>query len=169
MICPSCQYSRTPEDSAPEHSCPQCGIVYAKYDPNKKRPIARPKITDKEMFELKAKVLLFGVLIAIIGYAAFVMSEGKKSRPVTAREPIKAVSNSPYDGSVRQVEKFLKATLKDPDSLQVIEWSPVVERPGGGFSVRCKYRAKNSFGGYVVENRIFVMDSMGTVLGSEEM
>ena len=29
--CPTCQYVRRPADTAPDGHCPQCGIVYAKY------------------------------------------------------------------------------------------------------------------------------------------
>lgn len=31
-ICPKCSYARKPTDTAPEYSCPSCGIVFAKYD-----------------------------------------------------------------------------------------------------------------------------------------
>jgi hypothetical protein len=32
------------------------------------------------------------------------------------------IENSPWDGSVRQVEKYLKSNLKDPKSYESIEW-----------------------------------------------
>ncbi|MGH9628139.1 MAG: hypothetical protein ACRD7E_07335, partial [Bryobacteraceae bacterium] len=44
---------------------------------------------------------------------------------------------------------------------QSIEWSPVVKTTTG-YVVRHKYRAKNSFGGYVVEERIFQLNAEGT-------
>jgi len=53
--------------------------------------------------------------------------------------------------------------LKDPKSVEYIEWSKVVETYDG-YKVRCKYRAKNSFGGYVVENKIFFLDLNGYVI-----
>ena len=31
MICPKCEYERTPEDRAPAAECPRCGLVYAKW------------------------------------------------------------------------------------------------------------------------------------------
>jgi hypothetical protein len=31
--CPKCQHVRTASDSGPSYACPQCGIVYAKFDP----------------------------------------------------------------------------------------------------------------------------------------
>ena len=73
------------------------------------------------------------------------------------------VRSSSYDGSVRQVKTYLKRNLKDPDSFEAIEWSPLNKQSNGGYSVRCKYRAKNSFGGYVVENQVFYLDSKGNV------
>jgi len=77
------------------------------------------------------------------------------------------VRNSEWDGSVRQVERYLKNNLKDPDSYESIEWSPVTEA-GEGHIVRVKYRAKNSFGGYVVENKVFLLDSKSKVLSNSD-
>lgn len=34
MQCPKCQYVRLTTDKPPESECPQCGIIYAKYDPS---------------------------------------------------------------------------------------------------------------------------------------
>ena len=73
------------------------------------------------------------------------------------------VQNSEWDGSVRQVKDYLKKNLKDPKSTEYIEWSPVQKTPNGGYAVRVKYRSKNSFGGFVVENQIFYLDSNGNV------
>ena len=44
----------------------------------------------------------------------------------------------------------LKAILKDPDSLEIIS-ERVVPLGNGKVGYECKYRAKNSFGGYTVE------------------
>lgn len=73
------------------------------------------------------------------------------------------VQSSSWDGSVSQVKSYLKNHLKDPDSYESIEWS-VIKKSSNGYSVRHKYRAKNSFGGYVVENKVFYMDSDGNVI-----
>lgn len=35
MQCPKCAYVRRAEDDAPDYECPKCGIVYAKYDPQR--------------------------------------------------------------------------------------------------------------------------------------
>lgn len=79
---------------------------------------------------------------------------------------VELVSNHRYDGSVFQVEKYLKKNLKDPDSYEPMEWSPVTKTKDGGYMVRHKFRAKNSFSGYVIEEKIFVINSSGEVTGT---
>lgn len=80
------------------------------------------------------------------------------------------VQSSAYDGSVYQVEQFLKTNLKDPDSYHGIEWSRLNEESGENYKywIRHKYRAKNSFGGYTIENKIFYLDEDGNVIGVKD-
>lgn len=73
------------------------------------------------------------------------------------------VENSPWDGSVYQVKKYVKSNLKDPSSYESIEWSPV-QKTDRGYVVRHKFRAKNSFGGYVVEEYIITLNDCGEVV-----
>ena len=91
---------------------------------------------------------------------------------LTKTKPREIVYNSRWDSSVSQVEKYLKQNLKDPKSYESIEWSPVVKLDADDlqhkFIVRHKYRAKNSFGGYVISNQMFYLDKHGYVLRSTE-
>ena len=79
------------------------------------------------------------------------------------REEREIVSNSSWDGSVSQVKDYLKVTLKDPKSLEFIEWSKVIKNDDGDFNVRVKFRAKNSFGGYVLETWWFYLSPSGAI------
>ena len=72
------------------------------------------------------------------------------------------VKNSSWDGSVSQVVKYLKNNLKDPNSYESIEWGNVT-KTDNGYVVRHKYRAKNSFGGYVIEHQLFHIDWQGNI------
>ncbi len=63
---------------------------------------------------------------------------------------------------IRAVDSYLRGALKDPYSLQIIDCSPVMTN-GVLYKARCKYRAKNSFGGYVVSNQVFHMYVSGEV------
>ncbi|MBU4526544.1 MAG: hypothetical protein KUA37_02065 [Desulfomicrobium sp.] len=73
------------------------------------------------------------------------------------------VVNSAWDGSVWQVERYLDKVLKDPDSFEAIEWGKIVSS-SGGYSVRLRYRAKNSLGAYVVEQYRYFLDHEGNVI-----
>lgn len=77
------------------------------------------------------------------------------------------VENSSWDASVCQVEQYLKKNLKDPKSYDSIEWSRVTKE-NDNFRVRYKYRAKNSLGGYVLENQIFTLNSNGEVINVDD-
>lgn len=76
------------------------------------------------------------------------------------------VENSAFDGAVPQVVAYLKQTLRDFDSAEWIEWSPVEKVSGMPykFRVRCKYRAENGFGGKTIANQIFMLDANGQVV-----
>jgi hypothetical protein len=73
-------------------------------------------------------------------------------------------SNSSFD-AVSQVNYFIKQNAKDPKSVDYIGWSKVLKETNGNFTVRVKYRAKNSFGGYAVENKLATLNSSGDVIG----
>jgi hypothetical protein len=89
------------------------------------------------------------------------------SSPSPKSTPKATVANSGWDGAVWQVEYYLERNLKDPDSFEAIEWSHVIDN-GNGYAVRCRYRAKNSFGGYNIEEQLFVMDKQGDVISVAE-
>jgi hypothetical protein len=104
----------------------------------------------------------FIILLIIIVTCKMIFSDDTK--------PYSIVSNSEFDASVWQVESYLKHEyLKDPDSYESIEWSAVVtdttkKESSYKYFVRHKYRAKNSFGGYEIENKVFYLDSTGKVI-----
>ena len=66
-------------------------------------------------------------------------------------------SVSGWDGVCYCVKDYLKENLKDPKSLKIINCS-VVQCKDGEYYQRVKYRAKNSFGGYVIENMAFKLE-----------
>lgn len=140
------------EISTKAESCPKCGA----------------KIKKKGMGcgSLLVIVILAFIVIAMItpSTPTSTSSSAGEAAPSTAPAPREVVSNSSWDASVRQVEHYLKSNLKDPDSYDGMEWSSVTKLDAGGFMVRHKYRAKNSFGGYIIENQIFTLDEKGAVI-----
>ena len=93
--------------------------------------------------------LIAGVVIALI----FTLFETRSDTDSSAMEGVRT---------------YLMNTLKDPGSYQDIEWSPVGKNDAGRYYIRHKYRAKNSFGGYVVEEKIFYLDDNFRVVGSQD-
>lgn len=122
----------------------------------------------------KAVALIVGAIVLLIGIGVYAglnaepssQPQANASRP-TAHAPAVATgpTNSAWDGSVPEVRIWIKKNAKDPRSVEFIEWSPVV-RDGQNFLVRVKYRAKNSFGGYVIEEMVVVMDPTGKVVSA---
>jgi hypothetical protein len=94
--------------------------------------------------------ILWGVVIcAVAGWGMWGAARDSVER---SSEP----HQSRWDGSVPEAEAWLRRNLKDPASLDVIEWSRLVlDERNDAWTVRCKYRAKNSLGGYVVESKTF--------------
>lgn len=127
-------------------------------------------VENKNKTTNNGKAIFFIILIGIIliGYCSE-KSGNSNNNSGNRDEAIETeiVTNSPYDASVRQVEDYLKNQyLKDPDSYQSISWSTVVIQQNKDYKyfVRHNFRAKNSFGGYVVESKIFYLDANGTVV-----
>ena len=87
----------------------------------------------------------------------------KVKQELKEQESKPKIVNSPWDGSVYEVKSYLSKTLKDPDSYEGIELGNVIEKEGY-FFVSHKYRAKNSFGGYVIETYSFKLDNNGNVI-----
>ncbi|MBV9991314.1 MAG: zinc ribbon domain-containing protein [Alphaproteobacteria bacterium] len=156
IVCPECR--KKVSDTAA--ACPGCGY----------------SLTPEKVAEIRArnqqslKGCGIGCLV-VLGFVLLVaMCSGSSSNnPSTSTsipdKPHEIVENSEWDGSVFQVKEWLNENLKDPDSLEFINWSPV-QKTKTGYMVRAKYRAKNSFGGYVIENKIFILDSSGHVVSA---
>lgn len=145
-------------------------------------PEEKKRIYEEEKFRVEAKEKLakekkqkqqgIGCLV-VIGLIAVVWlgdqvgacKAPKGSESAQPAKPREVVWQSEWDGSVYQVVAYLKETLKDPKSYDGIDWSPLAKLETGEYkySIRHKYRAKNSFGGYVIENHVFFLDKDGTV------
>lgn len=180
-------------------------------------------------------ILILTIVLLLASCSSDSSQKDEVSKPI--------VFNSEYDGSVYQVEHALKETLKDPDSYQSMDWSPVFINPAFHeykcynpistkvrmyydpelkeidyykfnkndkvyadssnekayrirfgtpendnlkmwikkedvkpavqdrswyYGVRHKYRAKNSFAGYVISEQLFFLDSLGTIVNVTE-
>lgn len=76
---------------------------------------------------------------------------------------VEPIYNSEYDRSVFEVERYLEKNLKDPKSFEAINWGNVQKISDTQYLVYLKYRAKNSFGGYVINEQTFYINAAGQV------
>lgn len=159
--CMKCKHVNSAPTAGITDACPQCGMLYVR--------AAQDAVSGS--FDWRHKALL-GVLAVLLPWWAYQEMWGASAKRRQSEASLGAalatqravVFNSGLDGSVFQVERYLRATLKDPASLEFVEWSPVVSGPNNDFEVRVKYRAKNGFGGYAVEQKLFRLDASGSVV-----
>lgn len=118
----------------------------------------------------KIMAAVFGLLIifGLIVNAGIIETTPYSSLPAAAKTERAIVFNNPWNGSVSQVVQYLQKVLNDPGSLEIIQWSKVTKitnKKGEPFlfMVRCKYRAKNYYGGYVVQEKLFEIDGKGNI------
>lgn len=104
------------------------------------------------------------VVIGVVFFFGLRSCRSGDDSPEAPAESRAVVSNSSWDASVKQVKEYLKKNAKDASSIEYLEWSSVRREPDGNFAVRVKYRAKNSFGAFVVENVLVRLDKNGNVL-----
>lgn len=152
--CPECNTNISDTAS----SCPKCGwqLTPEKVLAAKEKQAAQQRNVS---IGCLAIVAIFVVLI-VIGLFS------KKDEPSNSARA--AVENSQWDRSVSQVKQWLNENTRDPESLQFIEWSPVM-KTGNGYTVRVKFRTKNGFGGYdEPEQRFFTLDQAGNVIDVRE-
>lgn len=80
------------------------------------------------------------------------------------------IQNSPWDGSVYQVKKYLKKNLNNPKSYESISWSAVhYDSSINKYYVQHTYRAQNGFGAIVLCSQTFEIDSQGNVINVVDM
>lgn len=132
--CPECGA----EISSEAKACPHCG--YTKKEP--------------EHIGCGTIILVGFLILVFVGLFSDDPddSDPKDTEPKTAEERRQErveKAFSAWDGAHRNLERYITERLKDPDSYEHIETRYVDQ--GEHVVVYTKYRAKNSFGGYVIQ------------------
>ena len=108
----------------------------------------------------------------VCGAIGSLVGPGPVNKPLTPEE-LKHVekfgpkpTRSSFDGSVEEVKEYLAKNLNDPNSVEYVEWYPVVMKDDG-WRVIVKYRAKNRFGGVISKEQRFTIQNSKVVDTSE--
>lgn len=118
---------------------------------------------------MNKKYIWIGVVALVIGLGAYRYYNPdpqlkKEYEESINREKVEATKKAKLDSLILcyvRAEKTLKKAIKDPDSYEEIEKEhyflkdPTAKKH---IQVRIKYRAKNSFGGFVVDTQCFNFD-----------
>lgn len=80
--------------------------------------------------------------------------EQRKKRIERFGEP---PTQSQWDGSYREVEKYLERVANDPDSIKIEGCTGVSHDDSQGWLVGCDFRGRNAFGGLVKNSNWFVI------------
>ncbi len=85
----------------------------------------------------------------------------KESVKTVEEETVKKDANMPlvsaWDGVASSIKTYLKSNLNDPKSLEIVEKSYMFKINDNLWAQRVKYRARNSFGGMVLEEYVFTI------------
>ena len=169
MNCPACKK----EISQNAVSCPQCG------EPTQKQ--AAPK--KKTSFMLKA----FITLVFLIAINSVLNGKDKAASEETAKPTVAAKEKTPeeikqdkisarleakfgkrpdqseWDGSYREVKRYLASAANDPDSIEISGCTKTSVDEKAGWIVGCEYRGKNAFGGLIKNSNWFVIKNQAVV------
>lgn len=91
-----------------------------------------------------------------------VRAEAKARREAEARaKKAQFACLSPWDGALDELNRQVKAALRDPKSFEHVETKVTKVRPDGTQGVRMTYRARNGFGGVNVETATATLRAEG--------
>lgn len=132
--------------SAKAKTCPSCGV---------KKPGERPATTGETL----GGFVILAVIIGVI-YLFWPSESDTERTEREAREAAEQVEReqkgfhclSSWDGSHREVTRFVKDNLKDPSSFEHVETRITPVNDSGEHALMMQYRANNSFGGKVIGN-----------------
>lgn len=156
IVCPNCKI----KSEILAGICVNCKTLVIKDEP-------KNQFTEKELTLFKFTLPL--IILLVTYYYIFVypiVKEQEKNRiyPSNNYQPVQ----NAWDGSMSPAVEWLKNNLKDYSSYESIEWSNVkqtTDKDGNNiYMVKNKYRAKNSFGAYDIQESIFFIDKNGSII-----
>jgi hypothetical protein len=150
-------------------TCPNCGISNPAKPASFFEKLQREAEKNKGRNKWVNAILAIVVILVILAKCSSEDSSKTNTPPKTAEQISIEKQFSPWDGKHLKLYQFLKENLKDPDSLEHIEteYKKNFDKNGqfnNTLTVTTKYRAKNSFGGYVVEQISADCDIDGNII-----
>lgn len=163
VICPYCGHIDIVPIGEKRHTCSACSSLYEVINNDGPKNTIQEKSTslsDTHNTHRPRKIRFWNILIASVIILGLISLCDKLSNDTDPRPTNRDVS------VMIGVKSYLRENLYDPKSYQEIEWSPSGINDAGQYYIRHKYRAKNAFGGYIIEEKIFYLDKSFNVIQS---
>ena len=108
--------------------------------------------------------IILGLLIAVAAIHVY------QPREIVEKPAIVEVDPEPeiMRAGETEIMAWFRGNLREPGSLEIIDWSGDYTLEDGGKVVAVKYRAANGFGGFTVETRGFVFAPDGAIIGTRK-
>ena len=156
-FCPSCNISLIIADELKDEEyikCLTCGHIF-------KNPLHQCTNRSTEKKKWKWPMIFLAICLALF----LLMKIGEDSNGNSGDINIQNGPSSTE--AMAGVRTYLKHHyLKDPDSYQSMNWGPsgIYNKENKTYFMMHKFRAKNSYGGYVIEEWLFVLNADGRVV-----
>lgn len=152
-FCPNCNISLVIMDELKDEEylkCLTCGHIF-------KNPVHEFERKSAERTKWKWPIIFVTVVLALF-LLVEIGENGSGFNNQSTLSETKAMAG---------VRIYLKYNyLKDPDSYKSMKWGPagIYNKENNTYFMMHKFRAKNSYGGYVIEEWLFVLNADGEVI-----
>lgn len=150
-------------------NCKACGAKVSKNAPT--CPGCGEPVKKKSNEDGCWALIILGIFVFFIYLAMSEDGNEESQIPLTAAEQRAQQIESQFsawDGAHHHLERLVKANLKDPDSYQHIK-TTYRDSGSDAILVEMHYRAKNSFGGYVVDRAVAIYTLAGQPVGEPSL
>ncbi len=151
------EHDSDPDERVPEQGRRRPRVGASRPGRRRRRPRdAAPDDKQEDQTKVAAGCLGCVGLIVVLAFLGNLVPDAQPEVGPAGPKP----QSSAWDGSVPEVQQYLERTMKDSDSLEILDASPVKEITHEGetyWGVRYRYKGKNSFGAYVTDEHVFLI------------
>lgn len=106
-------------------------------------------------------ILIVGGALCLFLYNCNTSINSRSRTSASAESRTYKPYQSQWDGSVNAVERWVKKNARDPKSVEFVTWSTLREVKYNEWEITCKWRARNAYGGMVINEGKFKLDDKG--------
>ncbi|MFT6794152.1 MAG: hypothetical protein ACJAR1_002157 [Rubritalea sp.] len=109
------------------------------------------------------EIITLSIAVCYLSYSAIgalSKSSSKESKSREHKSNLSSNSNTRREPTPSHypVVRFIKENAKDPSSIEIMGYTEPQKVKDGIYSIRVKYRGKNGFGGYSIEDKTFFLN-----------